>query len=104
MSDLKSLVTRILKDDVAPVLYLDAAGIEVLDVADGVVQVRLGSVCGNCPSTIMAVMMGLEQELRRRLPEVEYLELVPCTACVSHAKRRREGVVEVFTTADFCLD
>jgi Fe-S cluster biogenesis protein NfuA len=39
--------------------------------------VRLGGVCTGCPSTIMAVVMGLEQELRQRIPEVEYLEAVP---------------------------
>jgi Fe-S cluster biogenesis protein NfuA len=34
-------------------------------------------VCGTCPSSIMAAIMGIEQELRQRLPEVEYLEAVP---------------------------
>jgi Fe-S cluster biogenesis protein NfuA len=78
MSDeLKNRVTRALIDEVGPALQLDGAAIDVLDVADGVVQVRLGGVCTGCPSTIMAVVMGLEQELRRRIPEVEYLEAVP---------------------------
>ena len=77
MADLKQQVTRILREEVAPILHLDGDGIDIVGVEDGVVQVRLGSVCGNCPSAIMTVMMGLEQELRRRLPEVEYLEVVP---------------------------
>ena len=77
MSDFQLRVTRILRDEVAPILQLDGDGIDVVAVEDGVVQVRVGSVCGNCPGTIMTVMMGLEQELRRRLPEVEYLEVVP---------------------------
>jgi Fe-S cluster biogenesis protein NfuA len=34
-------------------------------------------VCSNCPSSIMAAVMGIEQELRRHVPEVEYLEAVP---------------------------
>ncbi len=77
MADLKERVMRILREEVAPLLHLDGTAIEVCDVSEGVVQVRLGSVCGNCPSSIMAVMMGLEQQLRQRLPEVEYLEVVP---------------------------
>jgi Fe-S cluster biogenesis protein NfuA len=72
--DLKERVLRILKEDIAPALHLDGSAIEVLDVRDGVAQVRLGSVCGGCPSTIMTVIMGIEEELRRRIPEVEYLE------------------------------
>ena len=40
-------------------------------------QVRLHGACGNCPSSIYATIMGIEEELRRRVPEVEYLEAVP---------------------------
>ena len=41
------------------------------------VQVRLSNLCASCPSTIMTVVMGLEQELRQRIPEIEYLEAIP---------------------------
>jgi Fe-S cluster biogenesis protein NfuA len=75
--DLKGRVARVLVEEAAPALQLDGSGIEVLDVRDGVVQVRLGGVCAGCPSSIMTVVMGLEQELRQRIPEVEYLEVVP---------------------------
>jgi Fe-S cluster biogenesis protein NfuA len=75
--ELKARIERILKDEAAPALQMDGSAIEVCDVSGGVVQVRLGSLCGNCPSTIMAVMMSLEQELRQRIPEVEYLEVLP---------------------------
>ena len=76
-ADLKHRVTQALIAEVGPALQLDGAAIEVLDVSGGVVQLRLGGVCTGCPSTIMAVVTGLEQELRRRIPEVEYLEAVP---------------------------
>ena len=75
--DLKERVVRILAEEVGPALEMDGTAIEVLDVSDGVVRVRLGGVCGNCPSSIVAAIMGIEQELRQRLPEVEYLEAVP---------------------------
>lgn len=74
---LKERVARILIEEVAPALQLDAAGIEVLDVSDGVAQVRLGGACASCPASLMTLIMGIEQELRRRVPEVEYLEAVP---------------------------
>jgi Fe-S cluster biogenesis protein NfuA len=75
--DLKERVARLLVEEVAPALQLDEAAIEVLEVIDGVVQVRLGGVCSACPITLMTVIHGLEQELRRRIPEVEYLEVLP---------------------------
>ena len=76
-TDLKQRVMRILAEEVAPALQMDGAGIEVVEVTDGVVQVRLHGACGNCPSSIYATMMSIEDELRRRVPEVEYLEAVP---------------------------
>ena len=60
-----------------PALAMDGAGVEVLDVDDGIVRVRLSGTCSCCPSTTQAVIMGIEDELRRRVPEVDYLEAVP---------------------------
>jgi Fe-S cluster biogenesis protein NfuA len=74
---LKARVIRVLAEEVGPALQMDGTAIEVLDVAHGVVQVRLGGVCGSCPSSILAAVNGIEQELRRHIPEVEYLEAVP---------------------------
>ena len=50
---------------------------QIDDANGGVVQVRLSGVCAGCPSTVMTLIMGLEHELRQRVPEVEYLEAVP---------------------------
>lgn len=74
---LKERISRLLVEEIGPALAMDGTAIEVLDVTDGVVRLRLTGVCGSCPSSIMAAVMGIEQELRRRLPEVEYLEAVP---------------------------
>jgi Fe-S cluster biogenesis protein NfuA len=74
--DLRERVARVLAEEVAPALQMDGGNIELVDVAGGVAQVRLLGVCNGCPSTIMALMMGIEEELRRRVPEVEYIEPV----------------------------
>lgn len=74
---LRERVARVLAEEVGPAMQMDGAAIELIDVTEGVVQVRLHGGCGGCPSSIMTVIMGLEQELRRRVPEIEYLEAVP---------------------------
>jgi Fe-S cluster biogenesis protein NfuA len=76
-TDLKERVARVVAEEVAPLLDMDGAAIEVLDVTDGVVQVRLHGVCSGCPGSVYAVLLGIEDELRKRVPEVEYLEAVP---------------------------
>ena len=76
-TNLKPCVEVVLREHVAPALSLDAAELEVLDVTDGVVRLRFTGNCAGCPATIMTLIMGIEQELRRHVPEVEYLEAVP---------------------------
>jgi Fe-S cluster biogenesis protein NfuA len=76
-TDLQAHVSKVLAEELIPMLQMDGGDIELLDITDGVVRVRLHGACSGCPSTIMAVVMGIEQELRRRVPEVEYLEVVP---------------------------
>ncbi len=75
--DLKTRVTTALAQHVGPALEMDGTLLEVLDVTDGVARIRLGGVCGNCPSSIMLVVNGIEEELRKHVPEVAYIEAVP---------------------------
>jgi Fe-S cluster biogenesis protein NfuA len=77
MKELRSRVEHILKAEIAPALLLDGNGIDVLDVSDGIAQVRLSGACAGCPATIMTVITSLEAELRKRVPEVEVIEAVP---------------------------
>ena len=69
----KRQTVRTIAVDIQPALQMDGGAIEVVDVDGPVVRVRFHGTCSGCPSTIMAVVMGIEQELRRHVPEVEYL-------------------------------
>jgi Fe-S cluster biogenesis protein NfuA len=75
--DLNERVTRILREEIAPALGLDGNTLEVLAIDNGVARFRLGNVCCGCPSTLMAVIHGIERELRHRVPDIEYVEAVP---------------------------
>lgn len=74
---LKERVRHALDREVGPALDMDGTQIEVVDVTDGVAVLRLGGVCGNCPSSIMAAIMGIEEELRKQVPEIRCVEAVP---------------------------
>jgi Fe-S cluster biogenesis protein NfuA len=73
---LRDRVELSLKQDIAPALLLDGNGIEVLEVVNGIASVRLTGICSGCPATIMTVIASLEDELRKKIPEVEILEAV----------------------------
>ncbi len=76
-SDLKERVAHILATEVEPAMQVPSGSIQVLDVTEGIVRLRLGDVCAGCPSSVMVMVMELEQELRKRIPEIAYLEAAP---------------------------
>jgi Fe-S cluster biogenesis protein NfuA len=75
--ELRQRVERFLIEEAGPALHLDGSALEVMEIRDGVARVRLGGICAGCPGTIMAVITGIEQEVRRRFPEIDYIEAVP---------------------------
>ena len=77
IDDLKTRVSAALSTHVGPALDMDGTLLEVLDVEDNVARIRLNGVCGNCPSSIMLVVNGIEEELRKHVPEIAYVEAVP---------------------------
>ncbi len=76
-TNLKQRIQHVVSEEIAPLLQMDGGSIEVIAVQEGVVQVRLLGTCAGCPSTVRAIIMGIEEELRRRVPEVDYLEAIP---------------------------
>jgi Fe-S cluster biogenesis protein NfuA len=74
---MKEKVEKVLAEEVLPLLGMDGAGVEVVAVEGGVVRVRFVGACGGCPGSVQAVVFGIEEELRKRVPGVEYLEAVP---------------------------
>jgi len=54
-----------------PMLQRDGGDIELIDVADGVVKVRLTGACGSCPMSTMTLKMGVENALKKEVPGVK---------------------------------
>lgn len=61
---------------IRPALQADGGDIELVDVVDGIVKVRLRGACGGCPMSQMTLKMGVERVLKERVPEVKSVETV----------------------------
>jgi Fe-S cluster biogenesis protein NfuA len=61
---------------IRPALQADGGDIELIDVRDGVVRVKLTGACGDCPMSQMTLKHGVERVLREEVPEVKGLEAV----------------------------
>jgi Fe-S cluster biogenesis protein NfuA len=58
-------------DEIRPALKADGGDVELVEVKDGVVSVRLTGACGGCPMSTMTLRMGIERLLKQKLPEVK---------------------------------
>jgi len=58
-------------DQIRPALQADGGDVELVDVKDGIVQVRLKGACGGCPMSSMTLSMGVEKAIKRVVPEVK---------------------------------
>ena len=56
---------------IRPFLQSDGGDIEVVEITRGmVVKVRLLGSCGCCPFNLQTLKAGVEQTLRREIPEI----------------------------------
>ena len=58
-------------DKIRPALQADGGGVELVDVNDGVVSLKLTGACGGCPMATMTLKMGIEKVLTQEVPEVK---------------------------------
>jgi Fe-S cluster biogenesis protein NfuA len=58
-------------NDVRPSLQADGGDVELVGVSDeGIVSVKLTGACGGCPMAEMTLKMGIENYLKKEVPEV----------------------------------
>jgi len=62
---------------VRPMLQADGGDVELVDVKDGIVTVRLQGACGGCPMSQMTLKNGIERILKEEVPEVVSVESAP---------------------------
>ena len=72
---MKEQVEKVL-EEIRPNLQADGGDIELVDVVDGVVKVRLKGACAGCPMSQMTLAFGVERVLKDRIPEVKKVEAV----------------------------
>ena len=56
---------------IRPVLEADGGNVELVDVNDGVVKVKLTGACGSCPMSTITLKMGIERILKEKVPGVK---------------------------------
>lgn len=56
---------------IRPSLMREGGNVELVDVNDGVVKVKLTGACSGCPMSTLTLKMGIERLLKKEIPEIK---------------------------------
>jgi Fe-S cluster biogenesis protein NfuA len=56
---------------IRPSLQADGGDVELVEVKDGVVKVKLKGSCAGCPVAQMTLKQGIERTIKQQVPEVK---------------------------------
>ncbi len=63
-------------DKLRPFLLRDGGDVELVDIEEGIVKLRLLGACGSCPSSTITLKAGIERALLEEVPGVLEVEQV----------------------------
>ncbi len=75
MEDQKKAVEQALTK-IRPMLQRDGGDIELVEVNDGIVKVRLTGACKGCPMSQMTLKQGVEKLLMKEVPGLKEVQAV----------------------------
>ena len=63
-------------NDVRPSLQADGGDVELVEVENNIVKVRLKGACAGCPMSQMTLKQGIERHIKKLIPEIISVESV----------------------------
>ena len=70
---MKEQVQKVL-EKIRPSLQADGGDVELVDIENGIVKVKLKGACSGCPMSQMTLKNGIERLLKQEIPEVKSVE------------------------------
>ena len=67
-------IRQLLEDHVRPAVEMDGGAIDFKSFQNGIVTVQMKGSCSGCPSSTMTLKAGIENLLKRMVPEVQSVE------------------------------
>ena len=67
----RATVETVIKEKIKPALESHGGNIELVDIKDNKIFVRLTGACGCCPHSQMTLKMGVEQVLKEEFSDLE---------------------------------
>ena len=66
---------------IRPYLEADGGDVKILEISDeGIVKLELLGACGSCPMSTMTLKAGVEEAIKRAVPEISRVEAINITS------------------------
>jgi len=67
-------------ESIRPYLEADGGNVSIEEITpDNIVRLKLHGSCGSCPMSIMTLKAGIEEAIRKAVPEIESVEAINLT-------------------------
>lgn len=79
---IKDLFERVEKalDTIRPYLEADGGNVRVIEISDDyIVKLELLGACGSCPMSAMTLKAGVEEAIKKSVPEIRKVEAINVT-------------------------
>jgi len=63
-------------NQIRPSLRADGGDVELVDVKDGIVSVKLTGACSGCPMSTITLKNGIERLLKEEIPDIKEVAAV----------------------------
>ena len=89
MSDLKELRKKAeaALDLIRPYLQTDGGDVQIIELTDDLVlRLQLLGACGSCPMSLMTLKAGVEETVKREVPEIKAIEAINAEMILAEIK------------------
>lgn len=62
-------------NELRPMIQRDGGNIELVNIENNIVYVKLLGACVSCPASLFTLKFGIEESIKAKLPEIQ--EVVP---------------------------
>ncbi|MBU0697684.1 MAG: NifU family protein [Bacteroidetes bacterium] len=83
MSDQERLIGEVeaALDTIRPYLQADAGNVSIVEITENkVLKIKLLGSCESCPMSIMTLKAGIEEAVKKAVPEITAVEAINLTA------------------------
>lgn len=66
-------------DSIRPYLEADGGNVRVVEINEGILKLELLGACGSCPMSTMTLKAGVEEAIKKAVPEITAVEAINIT-------------------------